>query len=90
MGKVRTGLRIAAALGLAAQMAACGSVPRTAYTAREAADATVPGIPDARVFADASFDTIARLSSVPQRKQDRFTYLALSGGGEMAPMARAC
>lgn len=81
MGKVRTGLRIAAALGLAAQMAACGSVPRTAYTAREAADATVPGIPDARVFADASFDTIARLSSVPQRKQDRFTYLALSGGG---------
>lgn len=81
MDKVRTGLRIALALGVAAQMAACGSVPRTAYTAQQAADATVPGIPQARVFADASLNEIARLAADPQRRQSGFTYLALSGGG---------
>lgn len=81
MGYVRTGLRTAAALGLAAQMAACGSVPRTAYTAEQAANATVVGIPGARVFADASVDTIAELAANPQRRASGFTYLALSGGG---------
>lgn len=81
MGYVRTGLRAAAALGLAAQMAACGSVPRTTYTAEQAAVATVPGIPGARVFADASVETIAELAANPQRRSAGFTYLALSGGG---------
>ncbi|MCJ2014439.1 patatin-like phospholipase family protein [Methylobacterium sp. J-076] len=81
MGDVRTGLRFAAALGLAAQMAACGSMPRTAYTADMAAVATVPGIPNARAFADASVETIAALAVNPQRRNASFTYLALSGGG---------
>lgn len=81
MGYVRTGLRAVAALGLAAQMAACGSLPRTAYTADQAAIAAVPGIPGARVFADATVETIAELAANPQRKAGGFTYLALSGGG---------
>lgn len=81
MSDVRTGLRAAVALGLAMQMAACGSVPRTAYTAEQAAAATVPGIPGARVFADASVETISELAANPQRRASGFTYLALSGGG---------
>ncbi len=81
MSDVRTGLRAAVALGLAIQMAACGSVPRTAYTAEQAAAATVPGIPGARVFADASVETISELAANPQRRASGFTYLALSGGG---------
>ena len=75
------GLRMLAALGLAAQVAACGSVPRTAYTAEQAALADVPGIPGARVFADASVETIAELAANPKRRSTGFTYLALSGGG---------
>jgi predicted acylesterase/phospholipase RssA len=56
-------------------------MPRTIYTADQAAAATIPGIPGARVFADASVDTIAELAANPQRRSTGFTYLALSGGG---------
>lgn len=41
----------------------------------------MPGIPGARVFADASVDTIAALAANPERRLKGFTYLALSGGG---------
>ncbi|MCJ2122338.1 patatin-like phospholipase family protein [Methylobacterium sp. J-077] len=81
MGYRHGGLRALVALGLAGQVAACGSVPRTAYTAEQAAFASVPGIPGARVYADASVDTIAELAGNPQRRAAGFNYLALSGGG---------
>ncbi len=81
MATVRNGLRCAAILGLAALVAGCGSVPRTAYTADQARDATIPGVADARVFADASVETIAQLAANPEKRRTRFTYLALSGGG---------
>ena len=81
MATVRNGLRCAAILGLAALVAGCGSVPRTAYTADQASAATVPGVTDARVFADASVETIAQLAANPEKRKSRFTYLALSGGG---------
>jgi hypothetical protein len=81
MGLRQKGLRALAALGLAAQVAACGSVPRTPYSSEQANFAIVPGIPGARVFADASVETIAELAANPQRKAKGFTYLALSGGG---------
>lgn len=81
MATVRNGLRCAAILGLAALVAGCGSVPRTAYTADQARDATIPGVADARVFADASVETIAQLAANPEKRRSRFTYLALSGGG---------
>ena len=81
MGYGRTGLRWVAVVGVAAQMAACGSIPRTPYTAEQASVAMVPGIPGARVFADASVETIAELAANPQRRSTGFTYLALSGGG---------
>ena len=81
MGFRLTGLRALAALGLAGQVAACGSLPRTPYTAEQASLATIPGIPGARVFADASVETIAELAANPHRRTKGFTYLALSGGG---------
>lgn len=81
MGYRQGGLRVLLALGLAGQVAACGSVPRTAYTAEQAALASVPGIPGARVYADASVDTIAELAGNPLRRSAGFNYLALSGGG---------
>ncbi|MCJ2048825.1 patatin-like phospholipase family protein [Methylobacterium sp. J-070] len=81
MGFRQMGLRALGALGMAAQVAACGSVPRVPYTAQQAAFASVPGIPGARVYADASVETIAELAANPQRRTRGFTYLALSGGG---------
>ena len=81
MGFRQVSLRMAVAFGLAGQVAACGSVPRTPYSAEQAALATIPGVPGARVFADASVDTIAALAANPERRLKGFTYLALSGGG---------
>lgn len=68
------------ALGVAAQVAACSSLPRTAYTASQAAVATVPNIPDARIYSDAAVETFAALAA-PKAKSRSFSYLALSGGG---------
>ncbi|MDP4022658.1 patatin-like phospholipase family protein [Methylobacterium sp. NEAU 140] len=81
MGYRRLGLRGLAALGLTAQLAACGGTPRTPYTVEQAALASLPGIPGARVYADASVETIATVAANPQRRPGGFTYLALSGGG---------
>ncbi|MDP4004968.1 patatin-like phospholipase family protein [Methylobacterium sp. NEAU K] len=81
MGYRQAGLRALVALGFAGQVAACGSVPRTSYTAEQAAFASVPAIPGARVYADASVETIAELAGNPQRRSAGFNYLALSGGG---------
>lgn len=81
MGYRHGRLRALAALGLAAQVAACGTVARAPYTAEQAALAGIPGIPGARVYADASLDTIAELAARPRTNGVGFTYLALSGGG---------
>ncbi|KAB1070961.1 patatin-like phospholipase family protein [Methylobacterium planeticum] len=69
------------ALGLAGHLAACSSVPRIPYTAEQGAFATVPGIPAARAFADASTETFSEMAGRPEARRQAFTYLALSGGG---------
>jgi len=69
------------AAALAASLGACSSLPRTAYTAGEAGSAEVIGIAGARVSADASADAILALTAQREAKRQRFTYLALSGGG---------
>ncbi|GJD34720.1 patatin-like phospholipase family protein [Methylobacterium aerolatum] len=81
MGYRRAGTSLILALGVAAQVAACGSMPRTTYTAQQAAEASVPGIPGARVYSDASVEAISQLVANPTRKVTNFSYLALSGGG---------
>ncbi len=67
-------------LALAGQAAGCASLPRTSYTASQAAVATVPNIPEARVYSDASVETFTTLAAQQQNRKG-FSYLALSGGG---------
>lgn len=75
-------VRSAAALVVAAQVAACGSMPRIPYTADQADAATPKGMDlSVRAFADASEGTFAEMVARPQRNKQAFSYLALSGGG---------
>ncbi|MFE1601724.1 patatin-like phospholipase family protein [Methylobacterium sp. ID0610] len=67
---------------VAAPIAACSSIPRTPYTAAEAAIATVPGqAPSIRYWADAPASAFASVSEAATSQKEPFTYLALSGGG---------
>src|ERR1700730_10716774 len=63
-------------------LASCASVPRIPYTQQEQSTAAIPGIPNARLWADdpASIATARRavLSPVALKQP---TVLALSGGG---------
>ena len=74
-------LRGLAALMLLAPVAACSSLPRATYTADQAAMASVPNIPAARVFSDGSVETFKELAARPEAQRKGFNYLALSGGG---------
>lgn len=74
-------MRALLALSVGAPLAACSSMPRIPYTAGEAALASVANIPGARFFADASAETITEIAGRPGARKQRFTYLALSGGG---------
>lgn len=74
-------LRTLAALGVAAHLAACSSVPRIPYSAEQAAAAVVPGMDaSVRAYADASADTFTGMVARPEKRAN-FAYLALSGGG---------
>lgn len=53
-----------------------GPPPRTLFTAAEAIKAAVPGIPNARIFADSEPDFLKLLPAAPG------PWLVLSGGGE--------
>ena len=64
-------------------LAACGTLPRTPYTAADAATSEVLGIPGVRKYADApaaTFHADARSLAVRPKRMP-LTYLALSGGG---------
>jgi hypothetical protein len=76
-----------AVLGLVGALAvgACATLARTPYTASDAALAEIPGIPEARKYADApaaSFRFDAASSFLRLRRQTPLNYLALSGGGD--------
>ena len=65
-------------------LAACGTLPRTPYTASDAASSEVLGISDVRNYADApaaSFRAAASSTAVARTTLMPLTYLALSGGG---------
>lgn len=80
----------AAAAGLS--LPACSTLPRTAYTAAEAAVAEVPGIPGARYFEDSPPEIWARAAATSAAQEraasrrggfrPRSDLLALSGGGD--------
>lgn len=66
-------------------LAGCSSFPRTAFTANQQAIAQIPGIPGARIWADAaaeSFDGVIRLAEMQAaaRKNGSMDLLAISGG----------
>lgn len=78
------------ALVLAGGLAACGSTPRTPYTASEAAAAVPVGLdPSVRAYADASEKTFTEMSARPENSRVPFAYLALSGGGGDGAYGRA-
>ena len=71
---------------------ACSTLPRTPYTAAEAAVAEIPGIPGARFFEDSPPEVWARAAAISSaqeraaapkgRGRPRSDLLALSGGAE--------
>ena len=66
-------------------LAGCSSFPRTAFTANQQAIAQIPGIPGARIWADAaaeSFAGVIRLAEMQAaaRKNGSMDLLAISGG----------
>jgi hypothetical protein len=77
-------LLAAATCVLAALSAIAGCTtapPRVAYTQQEQAEAVIPGIPGARLWADDPAIATGRRSVVARTGQVQPTILALSGGG---------
>ena len=68
-------------LALLSALGGCASLPRTPYTAQEAALASLPNMGPVRAYADATAAEIAAIAERPQRNGEPFAYLALSGGG---------
>jgi hypothetical protein len=65
-------------------LAGCASLPRVPFTKEQQAAATIPGIPDARVWSDDRADVLrARSQAITSaaRRGGQFNVLAISGGG---------
>jgi hypothetical protein len=65
-------------------LAGCASIPRVPFTKEQQAAATVPGIPNARVWSDDRADVLRARSEVATnaaRRGVQFNVLAISGGG---------
>lgn len=65
--------------------AGCSSLPRTEFTAKQQAIAQIPGIPGARIWADAAAESFAGVIRLEQmqaaaRKSGSMDLLAISGG----------
>jgi predicted acylesterase/phospholipase RssA len=76
-----SGARAFTAAACALAIAGCASAPRIPYTQEEQAAAVIPGIPDARLWADDPGIVAGRRSVVSRVKAQQPTVLALSGGG---------
>ena len=83
-------MRALLALSVGAPLAACSSIPRIPYTAGEAALASVANIPGARVFADASAETITEIAGRPGARKQRFTISPSPAAAATAPTGPAC
>jgi hypothetical protein len=65
-------------------LAGCASIPRVPFTKEQQAAATIPGIPNARVWSDDRADVLrARSEAITSaaRRGGQFNVLAISGGG---------
>lgn len=85
----QTGARLTGFLVLACSLAlgACTSLPRTPYTAAEASTSRVLDIDGLRRYAD---EPVTKFSFEKDTSTATKSYLALSGGGAVAPTASAC
>src|SRR5262249_10760335 len=75
------GGRAFAAVAWALAIAGCAAPPRVPYTQQQQASAVMPGIPDARLWADDPAIASGRRSVVSRAKVQQPIVLALSGGG---------
>ena len=75
------GGRAFAAVAWALAIAGCAAPPRVPYTQQQQASAVIPGIPDARLWADDPAIVTGRRSVVSRVKVQQPIVLALSGGG---------
>src|SRR5262249_33828370 len=75
------GGRAFAAVAWALAIAGCAAPPRVPYTQQQQASAVMPGIPDARLWADDPAIVTGRRSVVSRVKVQQPIVLALSGGG---------
>jgi predicted acylesterase/phospholipase RssA len=69
------------ALALAVALSGCATIERAPFTQREQAQAVIPGIPDARFWADAP-DVGARMTPAFAGAEGETSMLALSGGSD--------
>lgn len=72
---------ILTALALAVALSGCTTIQRAPFTQREQAEAVIPGIADARFWADAP-DVGARMTPTFAGTQGETSMLALSGGSD--------
>ncbi|HKJ62739.1 MAG TPA: patatin-like phospholipase family protein [Hyphomicrobiales bacterium] len=82
---IHASMRFAVTLGLVVTLAACASLPRTDFTAKQQSIAQIPGIPNARLWADASADDFAKVVHMNElyavsNQIGAMNFLALSGG----------
>jgi hypothetical protein len=85
MGSVVLPFRNACVILLVIAVAGCSSFPRTSFTANQQAIAQIPGIPAARMWADAAAESFAgvidlRKMQAAARKSGSMDLLAISGG----------
>ena len=80
-GQMRRATRPFMVAACAMAIAGCGTVTRIPYTQQEQAEAVIPGIPGARLWADNPAIATGRRSVVSRVPVKQPTVLALSGGG---------
>ena len=80
-GQMTRAARLFMIAACALAIAGCASVARTPYTQQEQAEAVIPGIPGARLWADNPAIATGRRSVVSRVPVKQPTILALSGGG---------
>jgi hypothetical protein len=77
-----------AGISIAFLLADCSAFPRKSFTREQQEVAGVPGIADARIWADEAYRTAP--FSDGQRKPTSIDVLALSGGGAETRSGQAC
>jgi hypothetical protein len=80
-GLIGRAIHLALVAAWAMALTSCAAAPRIPYTQREQTVATIPGIPDARIWADDPSIASGRRSVVTRIPVLRPVVLALSGGG---------